>query len=87
MIDSYNAKEPMAFRFIQRIIAARIALKGFIVVDYFPRLAEFYAEMAPWVADGTVKSRETVVEGLEKTPDAFLGLFKGENTGKMLIRL
>jgi NADPH-dependent curcumin reductase CurA len=87
MIDSYNAKEPMAFRFIQRVIAARIALKGFIVVDYFPRLAEFYAEMAPWVADGTVKSRETVVDGLEKTLDAFLGLFKGENTGKMLIRL
>src|SRR5206468_2896356 len=55
MIDSYNAKEPMAFRFIQRVIAARIALKGFIVVDYFPRLAEFYAEMAPWIADGTVK--------------------------------
>jgi NADPH-dependent curcumin reductase CurA len=87
MIEGYNAKEPMAFRFIQRIIAARIQLKGFIVFDYFPRMAEFYAEMAPWVANGTVKSRETVVDGLENTPDAFLGLFKGENTGKMLVRL
>jgi hypothetical protein len=87
MIESYNAKEPMAFRFIQRVIAARIQLKGFIVFDYFPRMAQFYAEMGPWLADGTVKSRETVVEGLEKTPDAFLGLFKGENTGKMLVRL
>jgi NADPH-dependent curcumin reductase CurA len=87
MIESYNAKEPMAFRFIQRVIAARIQLKGFIVFDYFPRMAEFYAQMAPWVANGTVKSRETVVEGLENTPDAFLGLFKGENTGKMLVRL
>ncbi|MEP6982259.1 MAG: NADP-dependent oxidoreductase [Sphingomicrobium sp.] len=87
MIEGYNQREPMAFRFIQRVIAARIALKGFIVFDYFPRLPEFYAEMAPWIANGVVKSSETVVEGLEKTPDAFLGLFKGENTGKMLVRL
>lgn len=87
MIEGYNAKEPMAFRFIQRVIAARIQLKGFIVFDYFPRMAEFYAEMGPWLANGTVKSRETVVDGLENTPDAFLGLFRGENTGKMLVRL
>jgi NADPH-dependent curcumin reductase CurA len=87
MIEGYNQREPMAFRFIQRVIAARIQLKGFIVFDYFPRMAEFYAEMAPWVANGTVKSRETIVDGLENTPDAFLGLFKGENTGKMLVRL
>ena len=87
MIDSYNAAEPMKLRFIQRIIAARIMLKGFIVFDYFPRMGEFYGEMGPWVADGTVKSRETVVHGLDSTRDAFLGLFKGENTGKMLVRL
>jgi NADPH-dependent curcumin reductase CurA len=87
MIEGYNQREPMAFRFIQRVIAARIQLKGFIVFDYFPRMAEFYAEMAPWVANGTVKSRETIVDGLENTPDAFLGLFKGENIGKMLVRL
>jgi NADPH-dependent curcumin reductase CurA len=87
MIEGYNAREPMSFRFIQRIIAARIQLKGFIVFDYFPRIAEFYAEMGPWVANGTVKSRETVIHGLENMPDAFLGLFKGENTGKMLVKL
>ena len=87
MIEGYNDRTPMAFRFIQRVIAARISLKGFIVFDYFPRMAEFYGEMGPWLANGTVKARETVVEGLEKTPDAFLGLFKGENTGKMLVRL
>jgi len=87
MIEGYNDRTPMSFRFIQRIIAARISLKGFIVFDYFPRVAEFYGEMAPWVASGTVKSRETVVDGLDNTLDAFLGLFKGENTGKMLVRL
>jgi NADPH-dependent curcumin reductase CurA len=87
MIEGYNQREPMAFRFIQRIIAARITLRGFIVFDYFPRMAEFYAEMGPWLANGTVKSRETVVDGLENTADAFLGLFSGANTGKMLVRL
>jgi NADPH-dependent curcumin reductase CurA len=87
MIEGYNAKEPMSFRFIPRIIAARIQLKGFIIFDYFPRMSEFFGEMAPWVANGTVKSRQTVVDGLENMPDAFLGLFKGENVGKMLVKL
>jgi NADPH-dependent curcumin reductase CurA len=87
MLEGYNATAPMSFRFIQRIIAARISLKGFIVLDYLPRMSEFYAEMGPWVASGAVKSRETVVEGLENMPDAFLGLFTGANTGKMLVKL
>jgi NADPH-dependent curcumin reductase CurA len=87
MIEGYNAREPMAFRFIQRIIAARIQLKGFIIFDYFPRMSEFHSDMGPWLASGKVKARETVVEGLENMPDAFLGLFKGENTGKMLVKL
>jgi len=87
MIEGYNDTTPPSFRFIMRTIAMRIRLKGFIVFDYFPRMAEFYAEMAPWVANGTVKSRETVVDGLETMPDAFRGLFSGANTGKMLIRL
>jgi hypothetical protein len=43
--------------------------------------------MAGWLASGEVKSRDTVVEGLESAPDAFLGLFEGANTGKMLVRL
>ena len=87
MIEGYNNAQPTSLRFIMRVIAARIMMKGFIVFDYFPRMAEFYRDMGPWVASGAVKSRETVVDGLENMPDAFLGLFKGENTGKMLVRL
>ena len=52
-----------------------------------PRMGEFYAEMGPWIAGGQVKSRDTVVEGLERMPEAFLGLFTGANTGKMLVKL
>jgi hypothetical protein len=87
MIEGYNDPTPKSFRYIMRIIAARIRLQGFIVSDFLPRFGEFYAEMGPWLASGTVTSRETVVEGLEKMPDAFLGLFKGANTGKMLVKL
>jgi len=87
MIEGYNDPTAPSFRFIMRMIAMRIRMKGFIVFDYFPRMAEFYGEMGPWLAGGTVKSRETVVDGLEATPQAFLGLFEGANTGKMLVRL
>ena len=87
MIEGYNKAEPTQLRFIMRIIAMRIRLKGFIVFDYQPRMQEFLAEMIPWVRSGKVKSEETVVEGLERTPEAFLGLFSGQNRGKMLVKL
>ena len=87
MIEGYNAAEPMCFRYIMRVIAMRIMLKGFIYTDYMSRMGDFYAEMGPWVASGQVKSRDTVIDGLERTPEAFLGLFTGANTGKMLVRV
>ena len=87
MIGGYNKGEPTSLRFIMRIVAARIQLKGFIVFDFQSRMGEFYRDMGQWLASGAVKSRETVVEGLEQTPQAFLGLFSGANTGKMLVRL
>lgn len=87
MIEGYNRPEPTSLRFIMRIIAARIRLQGFLVFDYQSRFDEFYLDMAAWLKNGAVKSRETVVEGLEHTPDAFLGLFKGQNVGKMLVKL
>ncbi|NJC05820.1 hypothetical protein GGQ97_001613 [Sphingomonas kaistensis] len=87
MIDGYNSGAPTSLRYLMRVIAMRMSLKGFIYTDYLPRNGEFYAEMGPWVASGAVKGRDTVVEGLDKTPEAFLGLFTGANTGKMLVKL
>jgi NADPH-dependent curcumin reductase CurA len=87
MIQGYNKAEPTCLRFIMRIMAARIRLKGFIVFDYQSRMDEFHRDMGQWIASGAVKSSETVVEGLEKMPEAFLGLFEGANTGKMLVKL
>ena len=87
MIDSYNSGEPASLRFLMRVIAARIRMRGFIVFDFQSRMGDFYRDMGPWLASGAVKSKETIVDGLEQTPDAFLGLFSGANTGKMLVRL
>lgn len=87
MIESYNRPQATSLRFITRIIAARIQLKGFLIFDFQPRMGEFYPVMRQWLTSGAVKSRETVVEGLERAPEAFLGLFSGANTGKMLVKL
>jgi NADPH-dependent curcumin reductase CurA len=87
MIENYNNATPPSFRFMMRTIAARIRMQGFIVFDFQPRMGEFYRDMGQWLASGQVKSRETIVDGLESMADAFLGLFEGANTGKMLVRL
>jgi hypothetical protein len=87
MIDNYNAGEPPCFRYMMRVIAARIMVKGFIYTDYLPEMADFYRDMGGWIAAGKVVSRETVRDGLEATPQAFLDLFSGANMGKMLVRL
>jgi len=87
MIDDYNSGSNHAFRFVMRIIAARIMLKGFIYLDYLAELPTFYRDMGGWIAAGKVTSRETIRDGIEAAPQAFLDLFSGGNTGKMLVRL
>jgi NADPH-dependent curcumin reductase CurA len=87
MIAGYNSREPQHFRYIVQMIAMRITMRGFLYGDYVPRLDEFYRDMAGWIASGAVKPHETVIDGLENMPGAFIGLFGGANTGKMLIRV
>ncbi|HYE26792.1 MAG TPA: NADP-dependent oxidoreductase [Allosphingosinicella sp.] len=87
MIEGYNTGSSHAFRYIMRLIAARIMMKGFIYTDYLPEMGDFYRDMGRWVGEGKVKSRETVRDGIESAPEAFLDLFRGANIGKMLVRL
>jgi len=88
MIDVYNDGHPQQMKYLVRAIPARIRLEGFIYTDqFFDCMEEFYADMAGLIASGAVTMRETVHDGLEAAPDAFLGLFSGANIGKMLVRL
>lgn len=87
MISGYNSREPQQFRYIIRMIAMRIMMKGFLYGDYVPRIGEFYQGMGELIASGKVQSRDTVYDGLDSAADAFLGLFTGANTGKMLVRV
>lgn len=88
MISQYNDAEPRPGpRNLAQIIAKRLTLKGFIVSDHFDLQPAFMRELTAWVGDGRLSWRETVREGLESAPEAFLALFEGRNLGKMLVRL
>ncbi len=70
-----------------RFITHRLRMEGFVVFDYAERFAEARAALGRWVSEGKVKYREHVAEGLEAAPAAFAGLFRGENFGRMLVRV
>ncbi|MGD9965616.1 MAG: NADP-dependent oxidoreductase [Hyphomonadaceae bacterium] len=88
MISIYNDKEPAPGpRNMSYIVGKRIKMQGFIVSDFADMREQFYAEMGGWVRGGKVKWEETVENGIENAPKAFLNLFSGANTGKMLVKL
>ncbi|HJT85177.1 MAG TPA: NADP-dependent oxidoreductase [Nitrososphaeraceae archaeon] len=88
MISQYNADTPVpgpSNLFLA--ITNRLRLQGFIVRDHYDLLKEFHNAMTKWVGEGRIKWKETISEGIENAPKAFLGLFKGENFGKMLVKI
>ncbi|TXC70952.1 NADP-dependent oxidoreductase [Sphingomonas ginsenosidivorax] len=87
MIEVYNSGAATELRYLARLIGNRIQIRGFIVSDYMDRQADFVRDMGALVAAGTLKREETVHDGLDAMPDAFLGLFSGGNRGKMLVRV
>jgi NADPH-dependent curcumin reductase CurA len=87
-IAQYNATDPApAPRNLALAIGKRLTLRGFIVFDHTDRRADFMAEMSGWLRDGLLRSEETIVDGLENAPEAFLGLLSGANLGKMVVRI
>lgn len=87
-ISQYNATEPTpAPRNLALAIGKELTLKGFIVGSYSHLAGEFSEKMAQWLADGVIEWDETVVDGLENAPSAFIGLLRGENTGKMVVSI
>jgi NADPH-dependent curcumin reductase CurA len=89
MISAYNnagaLSEPVTT--LSNMIYNRIRMQGFVVTDFEELRPQFLADMKDWLRAGKIKHRETVLDGIERAPEALIGLFKGENTGKMLVRL
>lgn len=69
------------------ILVKRLTLRGFIVWDFAPQFREFATEMSGWLREGRVKYREDITDGLEQAPRELIGLLKGENFGKKIIRV
>jgi hypothetical protein len=88
MIEGYNAEAPAPGpRNLSQLVVRKARMQGFIVADHWASYRYFLNEVTPQVADGRIVYQETIKEGLESTPEAFLALFSGANTGKMLVKL
>ena len=88
MISQYNLEVPEPGpRYLFSMIGNRALMQGFIISDHMRRYPEFLAEVGGWLKAGRLKYEETIVDGLDRAVGAFLGLFTGENTGKMVVRL
>jgi NADPH-dependent curcumin reductase CurA len=93
LVSQYNATElpegPDRMNWLMgQILRKKIKMQGFIIFDDFGHLyGDFSKEMSEWVADGKIKYREEVIDGLENAPEAFIGLLEGDNFGKRVIRV
>lgn len=87
-VSQYNATEPSPGpRNLVLVVGKRLTIRGFIVSDHSGMRGEFLERVGAWIAQGSLQVAETVVEGLENAPDAFIGMLRGENVGKMVVKI
>src|SRR6201990_235186 len=91
LIAHYNDTEASAPKWassmMRAVLTKRLTIRGFIVSDFAARHADFLRDMSQWVREGKIRYKECVTEGLESAPTAFMGLLKGANFGKQLVRV
>lgn len=87
LISDYNAKEPYGVKMFRSILVNRVKVQGMIVFDWLQRYPEANQALLELVVAGKLKYRESVVQGIENAPKGFIGLLKGENFGKQLVKL
>ena len=87
LISQYNVTQPYGVKNFASLLSNRIKVQGFIVSDRMELWAKALPELIGWVASGKIKYRETVAQGLDNAPKAFIGLLKGENFGKQLVKI
>jgi NADPH-dependent curcumin reductase CurA len=86
LISGYTRENPGLENF-GTVLVKRLRVQGFIVIDYASRFMEAATQLGQWKMFGKLKDRETVVEGLEKAPDAINMLFTGGNIGKLIVKV
>jgi NADPH-dependent curcumin reductase CurA len=87
LISEYNATEAVPGPNLRPLLFNRALVKGFIVSDHLARMGDFLKDCGGWVREGRLKYREDIVVGLEKAPEAFIGLLQGKNFGKLLVQV
>jgi NADPH-dependent curcumin reductase CurA len=92
LVAWYNLKKPpegpdRSPALLRTMLTKRLFVRGFIVTDFMSQFADFQRDMPEWVASGRMKHREHIVEGLANAPDALIGLLRGENFGKVVVRV
>jgi len=87
LIAEYNATEPYGVKMMRSLLVNRVKLQGFIVFDRVDLYQRAIPKLANLVSQGKIKYRETIAEGLQNAPRAFIGLLKGQNLGKQLVKL
>ena len=87
MISQYNTLKPYGIRNFRAILIQRLTMRGFIVSDHAARWSEALAQIGQWLIEGRIRYRETITQGLENAPAAFIGLLTGKNLGKQLVKL
>jgi len=87
LIAQYNATTPIPGPDMFSVLRKRLLIRGFIVSDFAARKGDFLRDAAAWIREGKLKYREDIVEGLDKAPEAFLGLLEGKNFGKLVVKV
>jgi len=87
-ISQYNLEQPeLGPRLLWKLIEKRAKVQGFLVLDYAARYKEAAAQLAEWLKSGKLRYRETIVQGLENAPQAFIGMLHGQNIGKQIVQV
>lgn len=87
MISQYNTQTPEPIHNLIKIVSKSLEIRGFIVSDSPEMTEPFRKEVTEWLKAGDIKYREDVVEGIENTPDALVGVLRGKNFGKQVVRV
>ncbi|WP_183628505.1 NADP-dependent oxidoreductase [Novosphingobium sediminicola] len=87
LISEYNSAQKVGMRNLWQVIVKQATIKGFLIAAYVPRFAEGGARIAQWIAEGKLRVDEDVQHGLDNAYDAFMRLFSGENTGKLVLEV